>query len=237
MNYQAILFDLDGTLLPMDFDVFSKGYLSLLARAVAPLGYEASTMLPAMWKGVGAMMKNDGSRPNVDAFWEVFSEQLGKDARRDTPYFDAFYDDEQGFHKAIAFTEPTPLAAKAVELARTKAGHVVLATNPLFPEVAVRSRLKWAGVSYDSFDLVTDYANSTTCKPNPAYFLEITGKLGVDPCKCLMIGNNVQEDIEAARAAGLDTFLLTDCLISKDGSLPDCPKGSFSDLIDFLDAL
>jgi FMN phosphatase YigB (HAD superfamily) len=98
--------------------------------------------------------------------------------------------------------------------------------------------LKWAGVDYESFDLVTDYANSTTCKPNPAYFLEITGRLGVDPCKCLMIGNNVQEDIEAARAAGLDTFLLTDCLISKDGSTPaDCPQGTFSQLIDFLQEL
>ena len=150
------------------------------------------------------------------------------------PYFFAV---EQGFHKAIAFTQPTPLAAKAVELARAKAEHVVLATNPLFPEVAVRSRLKWAGVSYDCFDLVTDYSNSCTCKPNPAYFLEITGKLGVDPRKCLMIGNNVQEDIEAAAAAGMDTFLLTDCLISKDGSVPESPQGSFAELIDFLNAL
>ena len=237
MRYQAILFDLDGTLLPMDFDVFTKGYLGLLSRAVAPLGYTPDTMIPAMWKGVGAMMKNDGSRPNVEAFWEAFSAVLGKDARKDTPVFDAFYDDENGFHKAIACTQPTPLAAKAVALAREKAARVVLATNPLFPEVAVRSRLKWAGVAYESFDLVTDYTNSTTCKPNPAYYLEITSKLGVDPRKCLMIGNNAQEDIEAAQAAGLATFLVTDCLIAKEGVLPDGPSGSFDELIEFLQAL
>ena len=52
----AILFDLDGTLLPMDNDVFTKGYLSLLSRAIAPHGYEPREMISAMWYGVEAMV-------------------------------------------------------------------------------------------------------------------------------------------------------------------------------------
>ena len=36
----TILFDLDGTLLPMDNDAFTRGYFKLLAARLAPLGYE-----------------------------------------------------------------------------------------------------------------------------------------------------------------------------------------------------
>lgn len=233
MKYQGILFDLDGTLLPMDNDVFTKGYLKLLSGAVAHLGYTPDTMIPAMWKGVAAMVKNDGSRTNYDIFWEHFSTAFGPKVYDHVPYFDAFYTDPNGFHKAKAFTAPTPMAQKAVELAHRNAQRVVLATNPFFPRVAVESRISWAGLTPDDFDLVTTYENSHSCKPNPAYYAEICKKLGLDPTKCLMIGNNADEDVRASQAAGMDAFLLTDCLIA-EGELPDCPKGGFAKLLDFL---
>ncbi|MBR6728407.1 MAG: HAD family hydrolase [Clostridia bacterium] len=87
---------------------------------------------------------------------------------------------------------------------------------------------------------MTTYENSHSCKPNPAYFVEITKRLGLDPTKCLMIGNNAREDVWAAGKAGLNAYLLTDCLIDEDGLLEkglDCPKGDFNDLIAFLQAL
>ena len=234
MKYQGIFFDLDGTLLPMDNDTFIKGYLGLLSREVAPLGYTAETMIPTMWRGVAAMVKNDGSRTNFDIFWEYFAGAFGKQVYDHISRFDAFYRD--GFHKAAAFTAPTPLAKQAVTLARQKAERVVLATNPFFPRVAVDSRLSWAGLSPADFDLITSYENSHSCKPNPAYYREICQRRDLEPAKCLMIGNNADEDAGAAQAAGLSAYLLTDCLIS-EGTLPDCPKGSFAELIAFLDAL
>ena len=231
----AIFFDLDGTLLPMDYNTFMKGYLSLLCKAVAPLGYRAETMVPAMFKGVDAMMQNDGSTSNYDRFWQKFFGVLEKEAYEHVPYFDAFYSKE--FHDAIAFTAPRPeLSRKAVALAKEKAGRVVLATNPLFPRVAVRSRLAWAGLSETDFDWITDYENSSTCKPNPAYYQEIAKKINVDPKRCLMIGNHTEEDICAAQAAGLSTFLLTDCLIAKEPR-PITPDGTFEELIAYLQAL
>lgn len=233
MKYQGILFDLDGTLLPMDNDTFIKGYLKLLSKAVAHLGYTPDTMIPTMWQGVAAMVKNDGTRSNFDIFWAYFAKAFGKDVYDHIPHFDAFYSDVNGFHKAAALTQPTPMAREAVALARQNAERVVLATNPFFPRVAVESRMSWAGVSAEDFDLVTTYENSHSCKPNPAYYTEICEKLSLDPRKCLMIGNNADEDVRAAQAAGMDTFLLTDCLIA-DGELPDCPKGGFAELLDFL---
>ena len=235
MKYEGIFFDLDGTLLPMDNDEFTRGYLHCLAEAVAPLGYQEESLIVAMWKGVASMVKGDGSRSNCSAFWETFASLLGDRCYEHIPSFDRFYQNE--FHKCISFTAPAPeLAQKAVALAKKKASAVVLATNPMFPRIAVEARLGWAGLDPNAFDLITDYENSGTCKPNPAYYLEIASKLNLDPTKCLMIGNNAQEDVEAAQAAGLDTFLLEDHLIAK-GTLPTTPKGTFHDLLTFLESL
>lgn len=230
----AILFDMDGTLLPMDNDEFTHGYLKLLAEALAPYGYEYESMCRAMWKGVASMVRNDGSRRNCELFWDTFGSTLGIDCRAHIPYFDAFY--TKDFHKAIAFTQPTEKARVAVELAKKKAKHVVLATNPFFPRVAVAARLNWAGLSVEDFDLITDYENFGTCKPNPAYYREITDTLGIDPTRCLMIGNNAQEDILASQAVGMSTYLLDDCLIPFE-PMPKTKQGSFDELIPYLESL
>ena len=39
MSVKTILFDLDGTLLPMDQDIFVKDYFGRLAKKLAPIGY------------------------------------------------------------------------------------------------------------------------------------------------------------------------------------------------------
>ena len=92
-KYEAILFDLDGTLLPMDNDEFTKEYLGLLSNAVAPYGYKADVLIPAMWRGVEAMVKNDGNCLNSERFWTLFSQMIGKDTTKDIPKFDALRND------------------------------------------------------------------------------------------------------------------------------------------------
>lgn len=233
MPEQAILFDLDGTLLPMDNDAFTQGYFGLLAQAVAPLGYRAGTLIPALWEGVKAMVQNDGTKTNQEAFWQVFATVLGSHVYGHRPAFDRFYAGE--FRQAIAFTQPNPLARNAVAAARARAERVVLATNPLFPAVGVQTRLRWVGLELEDFDLVTHYGNSRFCKPNPAYYQEILRELDLDPARCLMVGNDAHEDMEAAQAAGLATFLVTDCLICR-GPLPKGPSGSFQALLEHLES-
>lgn len=230
-KFDAILFDMDGTLLPMDNYAFTKGYLGMLAKAVAPLGYTAETLVPAMWKGVGAMVKNDGTRTNADAFWDAFASLLGDKVYADIPQFDAFYRGD--FTKAICFTQPRADAKEAVALAHKMADKVILATNPLFPAVAQQERMRWAGLSMEDFDLVTDYENSHFCKPNPQYYLEIAERCGFDPKNALMIGNNAEEDASASMAAGLRAYLITDCLIC-EGEMPDCPTGTFKEMLEWL---
>ena len=94
MSIKAVLFDLDGTLLPMDQDLFVKTYLKHLAIKLAPFGYETEKFMKAMWLGVGAMIENDGAVLNEKRFWEVFCGFFGEKALSDLPYFDEFYRNE-----------------------------------------------------------------------------------------------------------------------------------------------
>ncbi len=231
MKYEAILFDLDGTLLPMDNDAFTKGYFKLLCKAVAPLGYTPEKLIETMWKGVAAMVKNEGDISNYEAFWQEFEKAFPFDVRSHIPYFDAFYSSD--FNKVKELCFPTEKAKLSVELARKNAQKVVLATNPFFPPVAVEARIKWAGLDPDDFDYITTYENSSSCKPNPYYYKEIGKKLGLNLENCLMIGNNADEDIKAGLKAGLKTFLLDDWLIA-EGEIPETPRGNFDALLEFL---
>ena len=114
---------------------------------------------------------------------------------------------------------------------------VVLATNPLFPPIATQSRIRWAGLEPEDFALVTTYDNSSFSKPNPEYYREILGKLNLRAEECLMVGNDALEDM-AARETGMQVFLLTDCLINRDGrDLTDYPQGSFPELMAYIRSL
>ena len=78
MSLKAILFDLDGTLLPMDQDLFMNYYFGELAKKMVPLGYNKDTLVKDVWTGTKAMVLNDGSKTNADAFWNKFCEVSGK---------------------------------------------------------------------------------------------------------------------------------------------------------------
>ena len=106
-----------------------------------------------------------------------------------------------------------------------------LATNPIFPAIATESRIRWAGLSPADFELYTTYENIGFCKPNPAYYQEILKRMDLSPEECLMVGNDVTEDMIAARL-GMQVFLLTDCLINKDEKdISVYPNGGFDQLL------
>ena len=89
MEIKNVLFDLDGTLLPMDMERFTNGYFQLLTEKMAPLGYDPKALIDAVWAGTAAMVKNDGSRLNEEAFWAKFAQAFGPEALADQPVFEA----------------------------------------------------------------------------------------------------------------------------------------------------
>lgn len=229
----TVLFDLDGTLLPMDQDTFIGAYFSRLTAKMMERGYDKDTLIKAIWAGTGAMMKNTGACTNEDAFWRVFAAMLGENVREEEPYLQEFYRDE--FQGVKAVCGYAPKAAQIVRNLKARGFRVVLATNPLFPAIATKSRIRWAGLQPEDFDLITTYENSCYCKPNPAYYEEILGVLGVSGEECIMVGNDVEEDMIAQRL-GMETFLLTDCIINKQNQdISIWPNGSFDELSAFLE--
>ena len=235
MSVTTVLFDLDGTLLPMDQDVFVKDYFGRIAAKLAPQGYEPKKLVETIWRGTGAMVKNDGSKTNEEAFWELAVAVYGEQIRKDKCFFDAFYEEE--FDKIQAVCGFHPAAAQIVRSLKERGLRVVLATNPIFPARATQWRIQWAGLKPEDFALYTTYENSRYCKPNLLYYQDILSQLEVTAEECLMVGNDVQEDM-IARQMGMQVFLLTDCLINKDNTdIAQFPHGGFEELKRHIAAL
>ena len=232
MSIKAVLFDLDGTLLPMNMDEFTTGYFGMLAKKLEPYGYEARTLVDAIWNGTAAMVKNNQECTNEDAFWNKFAEILGEHVINDKAVFEDFYANE--FQQAIKFCYPTALANASVKLCKQLGLRTVLATNPIFPDIATRSRISWAGLELSDFELYTTYEKETSCKPNLAYYHSILERIGLQPEECIMVGNDVAEDMIASKL-GMKVFLITDYMLNKkneDYSI--YPQGSFVQFMEWI---
>ena len=225
---KAVLFDLDGTLLPMDQDEFVKAYFRLLAKKLAPYGYEPDKLVKAIWHGTAAMIQNDGSCTNEVVFWKDFTNIFGEQARSHEPVFAEYY--EKDFQQVKNICGYKPKAAEIVRSLKAAGIRVALATNPVFPAIATESRIRWAGLEPEEFELYTTYENIGFCKPNLDYYREILCRMELDAADCLMVGNDVDEDMVAGQL-GMEVFLLTDHLINKSGTdINAFPHGSFDDL-------
>ena len=229
---KAVLFDLDGTLLPMDQDRYLQLYMGYLSAYMSKFGYEPKEFIKNLWACTEKMVRNDGKRPNCEIFWDGFAEIYGRDALRHKETVDAFYSiDYARSRAACGFSEHS---AEIVNALKAHGITVAVATSPLFPRCAIEQRISWAGLSPDDFALVTTYENSCYSKPNPVYYAYIAKKLGLDPADCVMVGNDVSEDMPAAEV-GMEVFLLTDCLInSGDEDIEKYPHGSYGELKEFL---
>lgn len=235
MSITTVLFDLDGTLLPMDLDEFIKAYFGAIAKKMAPHGYEPSQLVDAIWKGTGAMVNNNGRQTNEQAFWQVVTGIYGQRIIQDQPLFDQFYVED--FDKLRSVCGYDPMAAKIVYRLKEKGYRVVLATNPIFPAMATQWRIQWAGLQPEDFALYTTYENCSYCKPNPEYYRSILQKLQIPAEECMMVGNDVSEDM-VAEQLGMDVFLLTDCLLNKNKQDISCYRqGGFDALYRLIDDL
>lgn len=232
MSKKVILFDLDGTLLPMDQKIFVKSYFGKLTKKLAPLGYEPQKLIEALWVGIKTVIKNTSDRFNDEVFWDVFVKIFGEKVREDEKYFEEFYKNEfQAVKEDCGFN---PKAAKSIKELKEMGYRVALATNPIFPKIATESRIRWAGMEPEEFEWITTYENCKRSKPNPQYYLEIIEKINVKPEECIMVGNDVTEDM-VAQTIGMDVFLLTDCLLNKEEKdYSQYPQGGFDEMMEYI---
>lgn len=231
--YKNFLFDLDGTLLPMDTDVFIELYMASICKRFAPVvGIEPQRFAKGIWSGAGAMAKNDGECLNIEVFWKAMNDVCGRDMRKYSEDFDDYYRNE--FIAAKEGTSVNPYAKKCVDFIKQNGGKLIVATNPIFPKACTYRRIEWAGLDVNDFEYITTYDNSSCCKPNLNYFEEISSICGITPEESLMVGNDVDEDLCASRL-GFDTYLITDFIINRNNKDYSTHKnGTFEDFYHFL---
>lgn len=232
---EAVLFDLDGTLIFHDQARFLSEYFKSISSYVASEGYDPKEFIDAMTYATGIMLSNDGVNLNKDLFWAKFFEYISRYDERIVEISDSFYVGK--FKELRAFAQENPLAKKAVEIAHEKGRKVVLATNPVFPMTAQLERLSWSGLCESDFDLITSYENSHYCKPDPRYYFEICKKIDVNPQNAIMIGNDEREDMKGAFEAGLMGYLVTDCRIMAKDYFWKGQRGSFEQSLRILNLI
>ena len=231
----TVLFDLDGTMLPMDQDVFAHGYFSELAKKFAAFGLDGKKLVECVWAGTREMIKNDGSMTNEESFWKTFAGMMGEDILKLRPQFDEFYRKE--FNNVQENTGFTPLAAQCLTILRDKGYRLIAATNPIFPKDGTLNRMRWAGVDPDMFEMITTYETCSYSKPNLKYYESLLQTAGLEARDCLMAGNDLREDMCAGKL-GIDTYLITDCMIADEGAdLSQIKHGSYEEFKAYASSL
>lgn len=231
----TVLIDLDGTLLPMDQHQFLEAYYNLFTTRCKKEGIDTSVALNALNRGINSMLNNGGEESNERRFWEAFRATISNEERDWATLFDQFYSID--FPKLQQVVKRTSVAKELIELLKEKKIRVVLATTPLFPRTATLQRVGWAGLKEEDFELITTYEEFTYAKPHLGYYQEIVAMLEVEPSNCLMIGNDIVEDMGVIEM-GMKHYLVTDCLINRNSvDLSVYQKGSLEEALLFCNQI
>lgn len=230
---KTILFDLDGTLLPMSIERFTKDYFTRLAFYFADI-VDSKTLIRQVLEATEVMVKNTEKRLNETVFTEHLR-SLAPDAA--DQYMERFED----FYDTVFLTLQTgvtlkPLIPKSINLLKNKGYTLVVATNPLFPRKAILHRLHWAGLDEKDFSYISCFERNCYCKPNTAFFQEVLEEIGEQAENCLMVGNDVQEDL-VCKDIGIKSFLIEDYLIHRGGNIITDYRGSYKDFYGFVQQL
>jgi len=205
---EAVLFDLDDTLLGNNMDTFIPRYFALLGKYAERYMARDQFLRDLMVCTEAMIGSTDTAVSNHDIFWTVFQQRTGLDPAELEPFFETFYAEQ--FPQLAAVTTQLACVPQLLQLCFARGLKVVIATNPMFPRKAVEERLRWAGVPVTeyAYDLVTTYETMHVTKPHPAYYREILAHIHVDPASALMVGDDWGNDIVPAAAVGCATYWL-----------------------------
>ncbi|MCA9961124.1 MAG: HAD family hydrolase [Anaerolineales bacterium] len=205
---QAVLFDLDNTLLGNHMDTFMPHYFALLGDYARPIMEKERFLQELMVCTKATMESTDTAVSNRDIFWQTFQARNQIDPNELEQFFDKFY--QTDFWQLQSVVQYRPEAATLVKACQEMGLQVVIATNPLFPRRAVEARLAWAGLPVDTytFDLVTTYDNMHSTKPHLSYYQEILQAINCPPEEALMVGDDWDWDMLPAAALKMHRYWL-----------------------------
>jgi len=230
---QAILFDLDGTLLRAQMRDFVPQYLSGLSAYFADQ-VKPDQFIAELLTTIRGLIhhEGDGSMTNEE---RVYASMLHNFAISETAMRSSLgHFRLNGLETLREWIHPIPLAQEIISRCQKTSIPLVLATNPVFPRFVIQARMRWANLDENAFTYVTSYENSYYCKPQAKYFRGISDHLQISPENCLMVGNDLSHDL-AAVAVGMQTYLVDTWLVDrKEAEWPCADRGDHSSLQQFL---
>ena len=230
----TILFDLDGTLLPIDMILFEKMYFKQLAKDFSDI-ISPKELAKNIWGSTKIMVENIDYKTNEEVFMADFTSRMNMDAPVLQKRFENFYN--TSFLKIKEYVLDIKCIKESVELLKLKNYNIALATNPLFPENAIHHRIHWAGFSPDDFSYISTFEKNHYCKPQLKYYEEILKDIEKKPEDCLMVGNDVQEDL-IAKKLGIKTYLITNNLLHRTNEkIVTDYEGKYEDFYEFVKSL
>jgi len=226
---KTILLDLDDTLLDNQMERFLPAYFQRLgdymSDTFAPDGFIRELVV-----GSQKMLENSDPRVTLEkTFADYFYPALDLNAGEVEAQIYTFY--KQIFPSLKSVTDTRPSARPVVESLLNQGFEVVVATNPLFPRVAIEERLRWADLAPEElpFTMITSYELFHFTKPQPAYYAEILGQLGRQPHEVVMVGNDPGLDLDPAHVLSMRVYHLSDDPVDK------YPGGSLDNLLGWIE--
>ncbi|HET6785286.1 MAG TPA: HAD family hydrolase [Erysipelotrichaceae bacterium] len=233
-SINTILFDLDGTLLPINGEAFEAIYFKGLSSYFLDK-YEPKEFIKIIWSATKAMVKDTSSKTNEEAFMEALKLIVNDDITWMQERFNTFYLNE--FDQIRQAVIPNEYVQKAVKLLKEKGYRLVIATNPMFPKIAIEKRIEWTGCDRNDFEYVTSFEKNHYCKPQLKFYEEVLSDLNLKPEECLMVGNDLNEDMIVSHL-NMKTYLITNHIMQNE-ALPDSVtySGEYEDFYTFVNEL
>jgi len=188
---RAYFFDFDGTLALLNEDRFFNDYFKSLGDFLGMNPEELAGRITLIIREI--TISADGFRNNYERFMESFTKKFEENTEEWEKIFKKFYESSH-FKRLSNHFLPNNRVIMYMRERRKEGYKIVLATNPVFPRVAIAERLSWIGLREEDFDLITSMEDFHYCKPDPRYFLEICSKISEKPENCVMVGDDDEMD-------------------------------------------
>ncbi|MBD3256426.1 MAG: hypothetical protein GF383_15115 [Candidatus Lokiarchaeota archaeon] len=229
-KFDAILFDIDGTLLDVDMNTFMPEFFAHFSDYFCKKG-NSEKITDWLLKALNSVRNNNGRYTNEYVFLNHFSKYIDTSPKELRNELDLFF--RSSFPNLKNITQKKPSARKVVEKAFNHSNNVIISTDPIVPLIAAEKRLEWAGVANFSYNLITTYENSCTTKFSSNYFKNIFKLLQLNPKKCLVVGNET-DDMKSS-LHGCSTFLVDDPYITLEPNTPHPTyKGKLIELLEII---
>jgi FMN phosphatase YigB (HAD superfamily) len=130
------------------------------------------------------------------------------------------------FPELEPFFYPISGAREFLDWAKSKY-KLILATQPVWPQEIIEMRCKWAKIDPKIFSSITHSSRMSFFKPDTKYYEQILEQENLKPDECLMIGNDLKNDLAAVKV-GIPVFIVNKKNFLKEIKTPDAKAQALS---------